>query len=153
MYWSGDDPGAERRPRVAGDRAHGHAARLRQPCVEVQEALRRDPHDGSLFVFRGRRGDLVKVIWHDGQGACLFAKRLERGRFLWPSLAEGAVTITTGSARLPSVGDRLAQPREAGGRPRSAEDKALQLLVEYAHLGRCRTRLSRCPPILLPPMR
>lgn len=40
-------------------------------------------------------GDLLKVIWHDGQGACLFTKRLERGRFLWPTPADGAVTIST----------------------------------------------------------
>jgi len=39
-----------------------------------------DPYCGHLFVFRGRRGDLIKVIWWDGQGACLFSKRLERGR-------------------------------------------------------------------------
>jgi transposase len=37
----------------------------------------------------------VKVIWHDGQGACLFTKRLERGRFLWPSVADGAATISS----------------------------------------------------------
>ena len=61
----------------------------------VQETLRRDPHGGHLFVFRGRRGDLIKVIWHDGQGACLFVKRLERGRFLWPSPADGAVAISS----------------------------------------------------------
>ena len=60
----------------------------------VQGTLRRDPHSGHLFVFRGRRGDLLKVIWHDGQGACLFVKRLERGRFLWPSPADGVVTIS-----------------------------------------------------------
>ena len=61
----------------------------------VQEVLRRDPLSGHLFVFRGRRGDLLKVIWHDGQGACLFMKRLERGRFLWPSAGGGAVTISS----------------------------------------------------------
>jgi transposase len=63
-------------------------------ALQVQEALRLDPHSGHIFAFRGRRGDLVKILWHDGQGACLFAKRLERGRFLWPSPAEGVVTIT-----------------------------------------------------------
>ena len=56
--------------------------------------LRLDPHAGHLFVFRGKRGDLVKIIWHDGQGACLFSKRLERGRFIWPAPADGAVTIS-----------------------------------------------------------
>jgi transposase len=60
----------------------------------IQETLNRDPHSGQLFVFRGRRGDLVKVLWHDGQGMCLFSKRLERGRFIWPSPADGVVTIT-----------------------------------------------------------
>lgn len=60
----------------------------------VQETLRRDPHDGQLFVFRGKRGDLIKLIWHDGQGMCLFAKRLERGRFIWPATVGEAVTIT-----------------------------------------------------------
>ena len=63
-------------------------------AVLVQETLRCDPHSGHLFVFRGRRGDLVKVLWHDGQGLCLFAKRLEKGRFIWPSPADGAVTLT-----------------------------------------------------------
>jgi transposase len=61
----------------------------------IQETLKLDPHGGHLFVFRGRRGDLIKVLWHDGQGACLFIKRLERGRFLWPSAANGSVPITS----------------------------------------------------------
>lgn len=60
----------------------------------VQETLQRDPHCGHLFVFRGRRGSLLKVLWHDGQGLCLFAKRLERGRFIWPSTVDGVLTIT-----------------------------------------------------------
>jgi transposase len=64
-------------------------------ALMVQETLRRDPHSGHLFVFRGRRGGLIKVLWHDGQGMCLFAKRLERGRFLWPSPADGVVTISS----------------------------------------------------------
>ena len=60
----------------------------------VQETLKRNPHNGHLFVFRGRRGSSIKVLWHDGQGMCLFAKRLERGRFIWPSPADGTVTVT-----------------------------------------------------------
>ncbi|TYL81638.1 IS66 family insertion sequence element accessory protein TnpB [Bradyrhizobium cytisi] len=64
-------------------------------ALQVQEILHRDPLGGHLFCFRGRRGNLLKVIWHDGQGACLFTKRLERGRFIWPSPAEGVVTISS----------------------------------------------------------
>ena len=63
-------------------------------ALQVQETLKRDPHCGHLFVFRGKRGDLIKILWHDGQGMCLFGKRLERGRFIWPSLADGTVAIT-----------------------------------------------------------
>jgi transposase len=62
---------------------------------QVQHVLGRDPFSGGhLFVFRGRRGDLVKVLFWDGQGLCLFAKRLERGRFVWPSAKDGVVTLT-----------------------------------------------------------
>lgn len=62
--------------------------------LQIQETLRMDPHSGHLFIFRGKRGDLIKAVWHDGQGACLFAKRLEKGRFQWPSASEGAHQIT-----------------------------------------------------------
>ena len=60
----------------------------------AEKVLRQDPYSGHLFVFRGRRGDLIKVIWWDGQGACLFSKRLERGRFVWPSIKSGKLTIS-----------------------------------------------------------
>ncbi|RKK03154.1 transposase [Pseudoroseomonas wenyumeiae] len=63
-------------------------------ALQVQEALGRDPHAGDLYVFRGRRGDLVKILWHDGLGMSLYAKRLERGRFIWPSPADGVVSIS-----------------------------------------------------------
>jgi transposase len=60
----------------------------------VQTALAENPFSGHLFIFRGRRGDIVKVLWFDGQGLCLFAKRLERGRFVWPQASSGAVSLT-----------------------------------------------------------
>jgi len=60
----------------------------------VQTALALDPFGGHVFVFRGRRGDLIKVLWWDGDGLCLFAKRLERGRFVWPKAEGGTVSLT-----------------------------------------------------------
>ena len=63
-------------------------------ALQVQETLKHDPHAGDLYVFRGRRGDLLKIIWHDGLGMSLYAKRLERGRFIWPAVENGAVAIT-----------------------------------------------------------
>ena len=60
----------------------------------VQAKLEQNPLSGQVFIFRGRRGDLVKLIWFDGDGLCLFAKRLERGRFIWPQATEGTVSLT-----------------------------------------------------------
>ena len=60
----------------------------------VQTKLEKSPMSGQVFIFRGRRGDLVKLIWFDGDGLCLFCKRLERGRFVWPQAAEGVVSLT-----------------------------------------------------------
>ena len=93
--WSADDPDPDGRAGVARDGLHGYAQRIPSLALQVQEVLRKDPLGGHLFCFRGRRGDLLKVIWHDGQGACLFTKRLERRRFLWPSPADGVVTISS----------------------------------------------------------
>jgi transposase len=62
--------------------------------AQVQTALEEDPFSGHVFVFRGRRGDLIKLLWWDGDGLCLFAKRLERGRFVWPKAASGTVVLT-----------------------------------------------------------
>ncbi len=63
-------------------------------ALQVQQVLGRDPHAGDLYVFRGKRGDLIKVLWHDGLGMSLYAKRLEQGKFIWPSLADGVVPVT-----------------------------------------------------------
>ena len=63
-------------------------------ALQVQEVLKHDPLGGHIFCFRGRRGDLIKVIWWDGQGACMFMKRLEKGRFVWPSAKEGKVALS-----------------------------------------------------------
>ena len=60
----------------------------------VQTQLEKSPMSGQVFIFRGRRGDLVKLIWFDGDGLCLFCKRLERGKFVWPHASEGVVSLT-----------------------------------------------------------
>jgi transposase len=61
---------------------------------QVQEVLQLDPFSGHLFVFRGKRGDLLKCLFWDTQGLVLYAKRLERGRFVWPQARDGAVSLT-----------------------------------------------------------
>ena len=60
----------------------------------AQTVLEQDAFGGQVFVFRGRRGDLIKLLWWDGDGLCLFAKRLERGRFVWPQAEGGTVSLS-----------------------------------------------------------
>jgi transposase len=60
----------------------------------AQTTLEQNPYSGHVFVFRGKRGDLIKLLWWDGDGLCLFAKRLERGRFIWPRAEQGAVSLS-----------------------------------------------------------
>ena len=57
----------------------------------AQQVLNDNPFDGALFAFRGRRGGLARLLWYDGQGLCLFAKRLDRGHFVWPVTETGLV--------------------------------------------------------------
>ena len=69
----------------------------------VQEMLRADPFSGHLFVFRGKRAGMLKILFHDGSGMCLFAKRLDQGAFTWPSTqpqTDGTVSVTLTPAQL-----------------------------------------------------
>jgi transposase len=62
--------------------------------AQVQTILQQQPFSGHVFVFRGRRGDIVKLLWWDGDGLCLFAKRLEGGRFISPKAENGTVRLS-----------------------------------------------------------
>jgi transposase len=88
-------------------------------ALQVQQALRRDPHAGDLYVFRGKRGDLLKILWHDGVGMSLYAKRLERGRFIWPTPTDGAVAITAAQLGYMLEGIDWRNPRRTW-RPEAA---------------------------------
>ena len=85
----------------------------------VQTVLEQDPFGGQVFVFRGRRGDLIKLLWWDGDGLCLFAKRLERGRFVWPQAESGTVSLTR-RYRLATAGAHL-EARDGGVSSRRQE--------------------------------
>jgi len=63
-------------------------------AAQAEQTMQVNPFSGHMFVFRGRQGDLIKIIWWDGQGACLFSKRLEKGRFVWPSAKDGKIALT-----------------------------------------------------------
>lgn len=80
----------------------------------VQTQLAEDPFSGQVFIFRGRRGDLLKVLWHDGDGMCLFAKRLERARFVWPQAASGSVALTSAQLSMLLEGIDWRRPVRTG---------------------------------------
>jgi transposase len=80
-------------------------------AVQVQEVVRQDPFSGHVFVFRGKRGDLVKALYWDTQGLCLFAKRLEKGRFIWPSPADGVAYLTAAQLAMLLEGIDWRAPR------------------------------------------
>ena len=88
-------------------------------ALQVQQTLGRDPHCGDLYIFRGAKGDLVKILWHDDFGMSLYAKRLERGRFIWPSPADGTVSISPAQMAYMLEGIDWRNPRQTW-RPRSA---------------------------------
>lgn len=77
----------------------------------VQSTLELDPFSGHVFVFRGRRGDRIKVLWWSGDGLCLLAKRLEQGRFVWPSADSGSVSLTTAQLSMLLEGIDWRRPR------------------------------------------
>ena len=90
-------------------------------ALQVQEDLGRDPHAGDLYIFRGRRGDLVKILWSDGVGTSLYAKRLERGRFQWPVTSGGAVSISAAQLGYCSRGSTGGTRSVPGGRRARAD--------------------------------
>ena len=63
-------------------------------AAQTEQVLTGDPYSGHLFLFQKLRGDQIKMIWWDGQGACLFTKRIEHGRFVWPSAQEGKISLS-----------------------------------------------------------
>src|SRR3954452_25136287 len=79
---------------LSGVRPHRYAQGHGRAALHVQAVLQQDPFSGHVFCFRGRRGDLLKALYWDTQGLCLFAKRLEKGRFVWPSPVDGVAQLT-----------------------------------------------------------
>ena len=88
-------------------------------AAKAQTALAEDPYSGHVSLFRGRRGDMVKVLWWSGDGLCLLAKRLERGRFVWPQAASGSVALTQAQLSMLLEGIDWRRP-ERTWRPTSA---------------------------------
>ena len=78
--------------------------------AQVESVLNLNPYGGAVYLFRGRRGDLLKALYWDGQGLVLYAKRLEKGRFVWPQVKEGSVSLTAAQLSMLLEGIDWRQP-------------------------------------------
>lgn len=88
----------------------------------VEGVLKEDPFSGHLFAFRGRKAHLIKIVFWDGNGLCLFSKRLDQGGFIWPQVNDCGGKIVLSSAQLSlliegidwRVPERVWRPMVAG---------------------------------------
>jgi len=99
----------------------------------AEQVLNEDPFGGAVFAFRGRRGGIVKLLWYDGQGVCLYTKRLERGNFVWPVTETGRVSLTPAqlSMLLEGIDWRMARRGSFSARRRKGgADWARRIAVE-----------------------
>ncbi|SJJ76315.1 IS66 family transposase orfB [Shigella sonnei] len=88
---------------------------------QIQHVLDENPFSGHLFIFRGRRGDMIKILWADADGLCLFTRRLEEGQFIWPAVRNGKISITR--SQLAMLLDKLDWRQ-----PKTSRLKALTML-------------------------
>jgi len=86
----------------------------------VREIMQADPFDGSIYVFRAKRADRVKLVFWDGTGVCLFAKRLEEGAFRWPKIENGVMRLSAAqlSALLEGLDWKRVRPAKDVPAPR-----------------------------------
>jgi transposase len=87
----------------------------------VQTALHESAYSGQIFVFRGRRGDKLKILWHSGDGVCLFCKRLSEGKFVWPQAHSGAVSMSAAQLSMLLEGIDWRRPKRSAPAPQDPD--------------------------------
>jgi transposase len=87
----------------------------------VQTALNANPFSGHIFVFRGRRGDRIKVLWDTQDGLCLLQKRLRQGKFVWPQAQNGAVVLSAAQLSMLLEGIDWRQPKRTALSPQDPD--------------------------------
>jgi transposase len=86
-------------------------------CAQVQHQLNESPYSGDLYIFRGRRGDKIKVLWYSGDGLVLYYKRLSSGIFTWPQVKEGTVSLSSAQLSMLLEGIDWRRPKRSGPGP------------------------------------
>ena len=83
----------------------------------VQTALNENPFSGQIYVFRGRRGDRIKLLWDSRDGLCLLQKRLRQGKFVWPLAQNGAIVLSAAQLSMLLEGIDWRQPKRTALSP------------------------------------
>ncbi|WP_206078575.1 IS66 family insertion sequence element accessory protein TnpB [Poseidonocella sp. HB161398] len=110
----------------------------------MQQGLGRDPHGGEIFCFRGRKGDLVKLIWHDGVGMSLYMKRLEAGKFIWPTSGSGEA-VRVSAAQIGYLLEQAAERhRSERGREHRLAQSALDAEARKGRIKPCHDVIFLC---------
>jgi len=86
-------------------------------CAQVQHQLNESPYSGDLYIFRGRRGDKIKILWYSGDGLVLYYKRLSSGIFTWPQVKEGTVSLSAAQLSMLLEGIDWRRPKRSGPGP------------------------------------
>lgn len=87
----------------------------------VQKELSGNPFSGDVYIFRGRRGDKVKLLWYSGDGVCLFYKRLSDGKFIWPQVQNGTVPLSPAQLAMLLEGIEWRRPKRTGKAPQDPD--------------------------------
>lgn len=83
----------------------------------IQNQLAENPFTGDVYIFRGRRGDKIKVLWYSQDGLCLFYKRLSEGKFVWPQASSGTVAMSVAQLAMLLEGIDWRRPRRTARSP------------------------------------
>jgi transposase len=86
-------------------------------CALVQNELHENPFSGHLYIFRGRRGDRIKILWYSRDGVCLFYKRLSDGKFVWPKAQGGTVALSAAQLSMLLEGIDWRRPKRTTPAP------------------------------------
>jgi transposase len=86
-------------------------------CALVQSRLQENPFGGSLYIFRGKSGDKIKILWYSHDGLCLFYKRLSDGKFVWPQVREGTVAMSAAQLAMLLEGIDWRRPKRTAPAP------------------------------------
>lgn len=90
-------------------------------CALVQHQLNESPFSGDLYIFRGRRGDKIKILWYSGDGLSLFYKRLSTGVFTWPQVKDGTVSLSLAQLSMLLEGIDWRRPARTAPAPQDPD--------------------------------